>query len=310
MKVYHSIQSFPAEKQYVVTQGTFDGVHLGHRKILKNIVDSAKKINIESVLLTFHPHPRKIVFDGGQDIKMLTSIEEKANLIESIGIDHLIISPFTKEFSRTTPFDFIKNILVDRLKVKHFVIGYDHRFGKNREGSIKDLQRGAEIFDYTLQEIEAKEVQESIISSTKIRTALKLGDVALAKNYLGRPYGISGKVIRGLGRGKTFGFPTANLEIQNQEKLIPKNGVYVVNVYWRYAKYQGTMNIGTNPTFDLKKKSIEVHILNFDNNIYQEILDVQFHHFLREERKFNSAEELQKQLKIDSKNAKKKIGSI
>lgn len=305
MKVYYSIQDFNPKDHYVVTQGTFDGVHLGHQKILKKIVEKAKNLQLESILLTFHPHPRSIIFNGEQNIKMLNTIEEKIKLIEQMGIDHLIISPFTKEFSRTSAFNFIKDILVEKLKVKHFVIGYDHRFGKNREGSIDDLKKHSEIFNYTLHEIEAKEVHESIISSTKIRIALEEGKVNLTKKFLGKAYSISGKVIKGKGRGKLLNFPTANIEIIQSEKLIPKHGVYAVIVNRKNTRYKAMMNIGFNPTFDQKEKSLEVHLFNFNENIYGETIRIYFHEYLRHEQKFETKEDLSRQLKLDKKNAEK-----
>jgi len=254
--------------QTVVTIGTFDGVHLGHRKILERITNNAKNTGLKSTVLTFFPHPR-MVLQKDVDIKLLNTLEEKKQILESLGLDYLIIHPFTKQFSRLSAIDFVRDILVNNIKAKRIIIGYDHRFGRNRNANIKDLISFGNTFDFEVEEIPAQEIEDVSVSSTKIRKALLDGDVETANSYLSYAYMLTGIVKKGRGLGRDFGFPTANLHIPEEYKLIPKNGAYVVKSHLEGKDYFGMMNIGFNPTVDGSKKSIEVNFFEFDGNLYE-----------------------------------------
>lgn len=306
MKVVYDIKEFDPKKPVVLTQGTFDGVHFGHRKILRHVVSEAREIDGVSVLLTFYPHPRLVLYPDDNELKLLTTIEEKVELVSAIGIDYLIIIPFTQELSRLRASDFVRDILVEQLHIAKLIIGYDHRFGRNREGGLKEMIQFSETYNFKLEEIPPQDIEDSIVSSTKIRKALLDGDVHLAKEYLGDLYTISGKVEEGLQRGTTIGYPTANVRVGSSFKLIPKNGVYAVWVYIDKIRYAGMLNIGYNPTFEGKKWSMEVHILNFNKNIYHHKILISFHSRIREEMKFENVTSLVNQLTKDEK----KIRSI
>ncbi len=306
MKVVYDIKEFDPKKPVVLTQGTFDGVHFGHRKILRHVVSEAREIDGVSVLLTFYPHPRLVLYPDDNELKLLTTIEEKVELVSAIGIDYLIIIPFTQELSRLRASDFVRDILVEQLHISKLIIGYDHRFGRNREGGLKEMIQFSETYNFKLEEIPPQDIEDSIVSSTKIRKALLDGDVHLAKEYLGDLYTISGKVEEGLQRGTTIGYPTANVRVGSSFKLIPKNGVYAVWVYIDKIRYAGMLNIGYNPTFEDKKWSMEVHILNFNKNIYHHKILISFHSRIREEMKFENVTSLVNQLTKDEK----KIRSI
>ena len=306
MKVVYDIKEFDPKKPVVITQGTFDGVHFGHRKILRHVVSEAREIDGVSVLLTFYPHPRLVLYPDDNELKLLTTIEEKVELVSAIGIDYLIIIPFTQELSRLRASDFVRDILVEQLHISKLIIGYDHRFGRNREGGLKEMIQFSETYNFKLEEIPPQDIEDSIVSSTKIRKALLDGDVHLAKEYLGDLYTISGKVEEGLQRGTTIGYPTANVRVGSSFKLIPKNGVYAVWVYIDKIRYAGMLNIGYNPTFEGKKWSMEVHILNFNKNIYHHKILISFHSRIREEMKFENVTSLVNQLTKDEK----KIRSI
>ncbi len=306
MKVVYDIKEFDPQKPVVLTQGTFDGVHFGHRKILRHVVSEAREIDGVSVLLTFYPHPRLVLYPDDNELKLLTTIEEKVELVSAIGIDYLIIIPFTQELSRLRASDFVRDILVEQLHIAKLIIGYDHRFGRNREGGLKEMIQFAETYNFKLEEIPPQDIEDSIVSSTKIRKALLDGDVHLAKEYLGDLYTISGKVEEGLQRGTSIGYPTANVRVGSSFKLIPKNGVYAVWVYIDKIRYAGMLNIGYNPTFEDKKWSMEVHILNFNKNIYHHKILISFHSRIREEMKFENVTSLVNQLTKDEK----KIRSI
>jgi riboflavin kinase/FMN adenylyltransferase len=306
MKVVYDIKEFDPKKPVVLTQGTFDGVHFGHRKILRHVVSEAREIDGVSVLLTFYPHPRLVLYPDDNELKLLTTIEEKVELVSAIGIDYLIIIPFTQELSRLRASDFVRDILVEQLHISKLIIGYDHRFGRNREGGLKEMIQFSETYNFKLEEIPPQDIEDSIVSSTKIRKALLDGDVHLAKEYLGDLYTISGKVEEGLQRGTTIGYPTANVRVGSSFKLIPKNGVYAVWVYIDKIRYAGMLNIGYNPTFEGKKWSMEVHILNFNKNIYHHKILISFHSRIREEMKFENVTSLVNQLTKDEK----KIRSI
>jgi riboflavin kinase / FMN adenylyltransferase len=302
VRVLYDIANFNSDKPIVLTQGTFDGVHFGHKKILKQVVSEALNIGGESVLLTFYPHPRLVLSPDNNDLKLLSTIEEKVELVSDLGIDYLIIIPFTKEFSQLSAAVFVKNILVDKLHIVKLIIGYDHRFGRGREGGIEQMKELAQQHNFELSEILAQDIADSIVSSTKIRNALLAGDVQLANKYLGTRYVISGKVEEGHQRGRTIGFPTANIRVNSSFKLIPLNGVYAVWVYIDKKRYSGMLNIGYNPTFEDKKWSIEVHIFDFNKNVYHMDISVEFVARIRSEQSFASINALISQLKVDERN--------
>jgi riboflavin kinase/FMN adenylyltransferase len=293
----------------VLTIGTFDGVHLGHQKILKRVGDLSKKKKIKSAVLTFFPHPR-MVLEQNKSIKLLNTIKERAALLSNFGIDEICIKTFTKDFANLSARDYVKSILVDELNTKQIVIGYDHHFGKNRTANIDDLKGFAKEFDFEIEEILAQDIEDVTVSSTKIRNALDNGDVKLANAYLGYNYFLTGKVIRGHSIGKTIGFPTANIFIEEDYKLIPKDGVYVIKAEINNSLVFGMMNIGSNPTIDNKPRSIEVHFFNFSDDIYKEQLKIEILSRLRNEHKFKSLQLLQKQLGQDKQQAIQYISSL
>jgi riboflavin kinase/FMN adenylyltransferase len=304
MKVIYDIEEFDPQKPVVLTQGTFDGVHFGHRRILRHVVSEAKKIDGVSVLLTFYPHPRLVLYPDDNELKLLTTIEEKVDLVSALGIDYLIIIPFTKELSRLRASDFVRDILVEQLHISKLIIGYDHRFGRNREGGLEEMALFSDTYNFDLEEIPPQDIDDSIVSSTKIRNSLLEGDVHLAKDYLGDLYTISGKVEEGLQRGTAIGYPTANVRVSSSYKLIPQNGVYAVWVYVDKIKYAGMLNIGYNPTFEDKKWSMEVHILNFNKNIYHHKILISFCSRIREEMKFENVTSLVNQLTKDERKVR------
>jgi riboflavin kinase/FMN adenylyltransferase len=287
----------------VVTIGTFDGVHVGHKKIIKRLVQIAEKENLQAIVLTFFPHPRMVV-QKDTTIKMLNTIDEKNNLMETEGVDHLVVKKFTKEFSRLSAQDYVRDILVDTLHVKHIIIGYDHHFGRNRTANINDLKAFGELYGFKVTEISAQEIDEVTVSSTKIRKALLDGDIKTANTFLGYNFMLTGIVIKGKGLGKQLKFPTANISIKESYKLIPKNGVYVVKAKIEDAVVFGMMNIGTNPTVDGKVQSIEVHFFDFSTDIYGLQLEVEILERLRDEQKFGSLDDLKDQLAKDLINSK------
>ena len=303
MKVYTNMDDFRGVKNPVVTTGTFDGVHLGHQKIISRIKDVAREENGETVLLTFSPHPRMVLFPDDNELKLLNTLSEKTELLEQYGVDHLIIYPFTKEFSRLTSIEFVRNILVNSIQTKRLVIGYNHHFGRNREGSFEHLKEYGPLYGFEVEEIPAKDVDHIQISSTKIRNALLIGDVKTATNYLGHTYTLTGTVVTGKKLGRTIGYPTANLQIKDQYKLIPADGVYAVKVKHNCNFYGGMLNIGNNPTVEGKGKSIEVNIFDFDKIIYGDEATIYFVERLRDEVKFNNLEELKVQLAKDKQES-------
>ncbi|GAB4250352.1 MAG: bifunctional riboflavin kinase/FAD synthetase [Vicingaceae bacterium] len=303
MKIYNHIDDFQIVNNPVVTTGTFDGVHLGHKKIIQQVIDLSKKINGDSVILTFFPHPRWVLFND-YDLKLLNTLDEKIELLKKTGVDHLIIHPFTKDFSRISSFDFIKNILVKKLNTKKLVIGYDHHFGKNREGTFEHLKEYGPVYGFEVEEIPALDVQNINISSTKIRNSLAIGEINAANSFLGYHYFLHGKVVEGDKIGRKIGFPTANIEISESYKLIPMNGVYGVKVELDGNEFFGMMNIGNKPTIGDNKKSIEVHIFNFDGDIYNKQLKIEFYKRIRNEQKFNDLEALKNQLLTDEQQVK------
>jgi riboflavin kinase/FMN adenylyltransferase len=303
MKVSRSLDQFHSQRPVVLTQGTFDGIHIGHQKILKRIVEKAKSIHGESVLLTFYPHPRLVLYPDDNELKLITTLHERIELLKEMGIDQVVVLPFTKELSRINSMEYVRDILVNQLKVHTFVIGYDHRFGRNREGSIEDLLNFSSVFDFQLEEIPRQDIEESTISSSKIRRALLQGDVKLANAYLGRDFSLRGVVQRGRAVGKELGFPTANIYISDSFKIIPQNGVYAVRVKVKGEMFNGMLNIGDNPTFSDAKWSIEVNIFAFNEDIYEQQLEIFFVERMRDEVKFENIEELREQLERDRVSA-------
>ncbi|MEB2775300.1 bifunctional riboflavin kinase/FAD synthetase [Algoriphagus sp. D3-2-R+10] len=304
MKIYEGLSDFPKLSNAVVTSGTFDGVHLGHQKILHRIRELARSIIGETVLITFWPHPRLVLYPDEHNLRLLSTFEEKAKLLRQFGIDHLITIPFTKEFSQLSSKEFIESVLVDTIQTKKLVIGYDHRFGKNREGSFEYLQAHHEEYGFDLEEISRQDVEDIGVSSTKIRHALENSDIATAINYLGRPYELNGLVIKGQQIGRSIGFPTANIHIPNDYKLIPKDGVYAVEALVNGALYKAMLNIGNRPTVNGTQKTVEANLFDFQGDLYDKQITIYIKAFLREERKFDGLEALKEQLFIDQKNAK------
>lgn len=304
MKIYEGLEGFTPVKNAVVTSGTFDGVHLGHQKILTRIRQIARAIQGETVLITFWPHPRLVLYPNEHNLRLLSTFEEKAKLLRQFGIDHLITIPFTQEFSQLSSEEFIRKVLIRAIETKKLVIGYDHRFGKNREGSFEYLQENSGEFGFDLEEISRQDVEEIAVSSTKIRKALESGDVKTAESCLGRPYELNGLVIKGQQIGRSIGFPTANIHIPNDYKLIPRDGVYAVEASVEGVLYKAMLNIGNRPTVDGTKKTVEAHLFDFQGDLYNKLITVYFHEFLREERKFDSLEALKAQLGKDQQAAK------
>tara|TARA_R100001369_G_scaffold36110_1_gene61439 strand:- start:354 stop:1262 length:909 start_codon:yes stop_codon:yes gene_type:complete len=291
-----------ANSAKVTTIGTFDGVHIGHQKILKQVVALAKKQGFIPIVLTLFPHPR-MVLQKDDSIKLLNTIDERIDILKSLGIEAVIVKEFTTAFANLSARDYVKNILVDELNTKQIVIGYDHHFGKNRSANIKDLKTFAENYNFKVEEISAQDIKDVTVSSTKIRNALDKGEVALANSFLGYNYFITGTVIKGKGIGRTIDFPTANIYIEESYKLIPNDGVYVIQSQIKNKTVFGMMNIGTNPTVDGKTRSIEVNFFNFKEDIYNTKLKIEFLKRLRTEQKFKNLEALKLQLKTDKVNA-------
>ena len=298
MKIFNNIQSYSSEKESILTIGTFDGVHIGHNKILTKLVEESKKNNLSSLIMTFFPHPR-IVLQKSEEIKMIDTMDEKIHLFEKTGVDNLIIQPFDENFSKIRAKEFVEEILVKKLNTKHIIIGYDHRFGKDREASVEDLKKFGLNYMFTVEEIAAQEIHSIAISSTKIRNAILKGEIKKCNDYLGRNFMLTGEVVHGDGLGKKINFPTANIEIIDTYKIIPKNGVYLVKTIINSEIYFGMMNIGVRPTIGGKNKSLEIHFFNFKDNIYNKTISVEIICKIRDEEKFSSIDELKIQLKKD-----------
>ncbi|HLV38060.1 bifunctional riboflavin kinase/FAD synthetase [Xanthomarina sp.] len=304
MKIYKSLQ-LDFNFNTVVTIGTFDGVHIGHRKIIERLVQTAKKSQLKSVVLTFFPHPR-MVLQKDADIKLINTIDERSVILEQLGLDVLVIKKFTKEFSRLTAEEYVTDVLVKQLRVKKIIIGYDHHFGRNRAANIENLKAYGKIHDFEVEEISAQDINEVSVSSTKIRTALLDGNIKKANKYLGSYFMLSGNVVKGKGLGNTIGFPTANLHIEETYKLIPKQGVYIVKTTIDHQVVFGMMNIGFNPTTDIdKKQKIEVHFFNFNQSIYNISLVIELLDRIRDEHKFDSVNDLKAQLQKDQETSLK-----
>ncbi|HEY4650891.1 MAG TPA: bifunctional riboflavin kinase/FAD synthetase [Pontibacter sp.] len=308
MEVIRDIADFPKLSYPVVTSGTFDGVHVGHQKILKRVIERARQHNGQSVVITYWPHPRLVLFPEDNDLKLLSTIEERVEQLRSFGIDYLLIIPFTKEFSRTSSRNFVTDILVKALHTKVLVIGYDHRFGKNREGSFEHLKTHAGKYGFEVEEIPREDVDDVGVSSTKIRKALESGDLETATRYLGRYYTLTSTVIEGNKLGRTIGFPTANLATPASTKLIPANGVYAVWATIAGERHPSMMNIGLRPTVEGTHLTLEVNLLNFNRDIYGQTVTVSFVAYLRDEQKFSGLDELKAQLAKDRQATEQVLG--
>lgn len=298
LKIFHSTQEFKSNKKTIVTIGTFDGVHVGHKKIIAKIVENCETENLESVILTFFPHPR-MVLNEHSDIKLLNTINEKSELLAQNGIQNLVIQNFDKTFSELSAEEFVANVLVKQLNIQKIIIGHDHRFGKNRSANIDDLLVFGEKYNFEVEQISVEEIDDVAISSTKIRNAIITGNITLANEYLGYSYEITGKIIKGKQLGRTIGFPTANIKVEENYKLIPKFGVYIVFSIINNKAVFGIMNIGLKPTFNEKNLSIEVHFLNFDADLYNKNISVFILKFIREEQKFDGIQALKSQIEAD-----------
>ena len=304
MKVYHSIEQFPSDIKTTLTIGTFDGVHKGHKHVLKRLNETAKKEGSESVLLTFYPHPRHVLYPDNQELKLLNTIEEKIEELRKSGLQHFVIHEFTKEFSRTKSVNFIRDLLVNKLKMNHMVVGYDHHFGRNREGSYDELKEFSELYNFKLEQIPPQDEGDVTVSSTKVRKLLCVGDVEKANAYLGYAYPINGKVVKGNEIGRTIGYPTANILVENKWKLIPADGVYAAKVQFGEKQYFGMLNIGERPTISDKKHAIEVHVFDFSENIYGSEIKVELVKRIRDEKQFENLELLKNQLQVDENNCR------
>ncbi|MDC9721639.1 MAG: bifunctional riboflavin kinase/FAD synthetase [Urechidicola sp.] len=304
MDITHNFFNFFSKKKTIITIGTFDGVHIGHQKIIAQLLEASKKQNEVSVILTFFPHPR-MVLQKDHEVKMINTLNEKSKLLENLGLDELIIHPFDKDFSRLTAFEFVRNVLVNQLNISKLIIGYDHHFGKNREGNFEQLQEYGTMFDFELEEIPAQNLNNVTISSTKIRKALLNGDIEKANNYLGYHFMLTGVVVKGKSLGTKIGFPTANINIEESYKLIPKPGAYVIKATIDTVRYNGMLNIGNRPTVEGKHQTIEVHFFDFNDDLYGKRIQVELLKFLRDEQKFDSLDDLKMQLQKDKITAQK-----
>lgn len=302
MRIYYSIDDFSPVKNAVVTSGTFDGVHVGHKKILSRLTEIARKTGGETVVITFWPHPRLVLYPDDSQLRLLNTFEEKAELLKKQGVHHLLRIPFTKEFSQLSSEAFITNILVEKIGTRKLVIGYDHHFGKNREGSFEQLKLNGPKYGFEVEEIPRQDIDNIAVSSTKIRQSIEAADMATASHLLGQPYTLSGRVIKGDQIGRQLGYPTANLEVDSLHKLIPADGIYAVHVHHGSERYRGALYIGNRPTVDGTKKVIEVNIFNFSREIYGESLKIEFHAFIRHDKKLNSLDELKNQIATDKEN--------
>ena len=298
MKIFDNLQSYSSEKESILTIGTFDGVHIGHDKILNRLIEESKRNNLSSLVMTFFPHPRMIL-NKSHKIKMIDTIDEKIHLLEKTGLDNLIIHPFDDNFSKIRAKEFVEEILVKKLKIKQIIIGYDHKFGRNREASVEDLKKFGVDYMFTVNEIPAQEINSIAISSTKIRDAILNGEIEKCNKFLGRNFMLTGKVVHGNGIGKKINFPTANIEIKETYKIIPKNGVYLVKTKLNSNIYFGMMNIGVRPTIGGINKSLEIHFFNFKDNIYDKTISIEIINKIRDEEKFSSIDNLKIQLKKD-----------
>jgi len=302
LKIYNNLSEYNSTQKTFVTIGTFDGIHLGHQKVIKNLIKNAKRKGASSVLLTFFPHPR-MVLQKDVDIKLINTITERTQLLKKLGLEALIIQPFTTAFSEYSAVDFVKNVFVDKLHVSKLVVGYDHHFGKNREGNFEQLEVYGETFNFEVEKISQQDIDNIAVSSTKIRKAIENGEIEKANSYLGYNFMLTGEVVQGKNLGEKIGFPTANLHIQESYKLIPKTGAYVVKATIENKTIFGMMNIGFRPTVSGKNQTIEIHFFDFNENLYGKTIEAEVLCFLRNEHKFESVELLQQQLKEDQQKS-------
>ena len=309
MLVHRGLDDLQPLPNAVVTSGTFDGVHRGHQTILTRLTEVARNSNGQSVLITYWPHPRTVVANDSQDLKLLSTLDEKIALIDAAGVDHLIVIPFTRSFSQLTSEQYIRQILIDKIGTKKLVIGYDHRFGRDREGGFDYIQAHQHEYGFTVEEIPRQDIDAVGISSSKIRSALTEGDSETANLFLGRPYSLTGTIVKGRQLGRTIGFPTANMQVDDPVKLVPANGVYAVNVLYSDQVLSGMLNIGFRPTVAGTHQTIETYIFAFDKDIYGEHLTLHFREFLRPEQKFSGLPALVEQLKLDEAAAREALGA-
>ncbi len=305
MKIYHSLDSFVRLDFAVVTIGMFDGVHKGHHKILSRLKEISETHGGETVVLTFWPHPRMVVSEDSQDLQLLSTIEEKTELLEELQIDHLLILPFTRTFSELSCGAYVQKILVEAIGTRKLVIGYDHRFGRNREGNFDYLRQNEQVFGFEVEETPRQEIEALAVSSSRIRNSLKTGKISEANELLGRPYSFTGTVVKGKQLGRTIGFPTANVQLHEDYKLIPANGVYVINAIHDRRSYRGMLNIGIRPTVDGTYRTIEAHLFGFDQDIYGESLEIELLKYIRPEQKFEGLESLRRQIQLDKEEAER-----
>lgn len=309
MQVHYDFSSLPTFRNAVVTIGTFDGVHKGHKALLQRIAEIARREGGESVLLSFYPHPRMVLYPDDHRVSLLSSPEEKISELENAGLDHLVIYPFSPELSRLAAFEYVRDFLVKGINAHIVVVGHDHRFGRNREGDFNTLLELSDVFGFQVEEIPALEIDEMEVSSTKIRSALERGDMETTAAFLGRPYSMQGHIVKNRQLGRTIGFPTANLHVDFEHKMIPANGVYVSRIQTPLGIFNGVTNIGVRPTIGKNDKiHIETHIFDFDNNLYDAKVTVELLHKLRDERKFDSLDELQAGIQEDCRSAKQWLG--
>ena len=306
MREITDITTFTTQQPTVLTIGTFDGVHLGHQKIVERVVTTARQEGLLATVFTFFPHPRMVV-QHDKGLKLIHTLEEKKQLLQQLGVDLLVVQPFNEAFAQLSAEEFVSTILVEHLNVKKVIIGYDHRFGRNRTANIDDMRLFGKKYGFAVEEISVQEVDEVSVSSTKIREALNKGDVTTAEHYLGTPYSLTGRVVHGLKLGRTLGYPTANIQVTEEYKLIPKDGVYAVYSYIDGRKVYGMMSIGKNPTIERKGASIEVYFFDFNGDLYDQKLTIEFVQYLREEQKFATIDLLKKQLQDDETAARKAI---
>ena len=306
MEVIHSISNYQSKRPSILTIGTFDGVHIGHQKIIRNLVSKAKEEDLCALVLTFFPHPRMILQKDTQ-LKMIDTLEEKRQLLESLGVEILIVQPFTLEFSRLTAIEFTRDILVNGLNISKLIIGYDHRFGRNREATIEDLKHFGLDYDFSVEEIPAQDIASIAVSSTKVRNAISAGEIKKVNQYLGRPFSLCGSIVKGDKIGRKIGYPTANLDIKETYKLRPQNGVYLVQSHLNNQKYFGMMNVGKRPTVSGKQIQTEIYFFDFDGDLYGNKLKIELLEKIRDEQKYDSLESLGNQLSIDQKSCQKLI---
>ncbi|NNC48957.1 MAG: bifunctional riboflavin kinase/FAD synthetase [Flaviramulus sp.] len=302
MSEVKKIETYKNTEPSVVTIGTFDGVHIGHQKIINRLINTGKLEGLKSVILTFFPHPR-MVLQKDSNIKLINTIDERIAILNTLGLDYLLIKKFTHEFSRLSADEFVKQILVDKLNAKKVIIGYDHRFGRNRNADINDLIKFGETYGFDVEEISVQDINDVAVSSTKIRKALNEGNIAKANTFLGYNFMLNGIVVKGKGLGRQLNFPTANIKIEEDYKIIPKQGSYIVKSTLKEKITFGMMNIGTNPTVDGIIQSVEVNFFDFKEDIYDEKVQIELLHRIRAEEKFDSVETLKKQLANDKKTA-------